>query len=932
MATFAVALDARVNLRLELVEVSWDINTNTSVVNAQLWLDRTSGTGRWSTNTSPSRSMNIGGQPYGPVNGGYDVRGGSQLQLNANFTIAHNADGTGAVYGSGSFSDPTGNVGSGSVGGTIGLTTIPRATQPTVSPTSGSTASTFTISHVPASSAFTHDIAYSLDGGTTFTDIQTGIPGTDTSTDWTPPHSLIPNAGSATALIRAITKNGGSEIGRRNVSLPLTVPASVKPVVSSVVFADAQTSSPNLPLLMGGVGRFVQRWSRLLPTVTASGAGGSTVVTSKVTLNGQTVDSGAAFGLPITLSGSVPYSAVATDTRGRDSDPYANTVDIKAYNFPNLPVPAVGRTSDAAGLIPSPVGTYLTVTPLASVSALNFGDGEKNLLEWRVRTRPAGGSWTVNQDWTSATVSGNTWTTKYVVGGGFLSSVAYEVEISIRDVFGKNGFDTSNTIKTQTVPVPSELVFMDWSGQDALGLFQYAQTPGLHVGKPIYQEGLPVVDFGDNATTSLPGIVELATDAEAVAGTDATRALTPATATASRASWLGTVSPTWTWGKPDVTLSDGTIVSAFLPANDIDIQPGADVVLERTPGDIWTIVAVKKSAPAFLRQIELAPATGWRTYDAIPGDVQYNASTEAGAAFQGRYSPCYVTKSSAGWVVAAGLFVNATNMVAGTLVTTFPVGMRPAVQMRFNSQQAGGLIVNPDGTVVLGGPVNSQIVSLANIKFNVKATKTTISSAFQNNWVDFGSPYGNARYGVDDYGFGFVEGAMKNGTANTTGIAMWTGLPTTLSHPLVRHQPVATTGLTTAGIYVYSGGLQYMFGGNTEIHLDGTMWDTAAAAIPWQVPTMGSGWTQFNPATYPPSGFYKRPDGLVAMRGFISAGTFGAAPFALPEGYRPKTRLLISTVSNLTLGRVDISPNGNVIPIQGSGWFSLEGILFAADH
>lgn len=379
----------------------------------------------------------------------------------------------------------------------IQLPTIARATQPAVSPTSGNTGAAYAIGHVPASSAFHHDVAYSLDGGGSYADIALNVPGTTASTSWTPAHTLLPNSTGVTALIRVITRasSGGTIIGTKTVSLPLTVPASLKPTVSSVVFADAQTDSPNIPSLMGGAGRFVQRWSKLIPTVTAAGAGGSTVVSSSVTQAGQVTDSGTAFGQPVGLSGNVPYGVVATDSRGVVSEPYANTVPVTAYNFPNLPTPLVTRTEDAAGLIPSPTGTYLAITPGASVSSLFFGGAEKNLLEWQVRTRPKGGAWTTKQAWTAAGVSGNTWTTKFVAGGGYAASLEHEVEVSIRDVFGKNGFSTASTVTVVTVGVPSEQVFLDYDGNDGLGIGGYRRDPFiLDAHGTIGQNGNAVLD------------------------------------------------------------------------------------------------------------------------------------------------------------------------------------------------------------------------------------------------------------------------------------------------------------------------------------------------------------------------------------------------------------------------------------------------------
>ena len=523
-------------LRLIVTQASQNIPANQSTVNWELHLYCYNGA---SYNLSPptSYSVTINGTAY---TGTYtfDFRSYSdKLIASGSTVVTHDADGTKTI----SVSGYTAHTGTGAIGGPItasgsfALTTIPRATTPTVSPTSGNTGSAYTITHTPASSSFYHDVAYSLDGGGSYTNIVTNVVGTTTTTSWTPAHTLLPNASSVTAIVRLITRDssGGTIIGTNTVNLPLTVPSSVKPTVSSVAWTDGQVSSPDMPTLMGGSGRFVQRWSKLIPTVTSAGASGSTITDTDTIQNGQTTDSGTAFANPITLSGAVPYTTYAYDTRSRTSDPYVNTVAVTAYNYPNLPVPTVTRTSDAAGLVPDPTGTYLAITPNASTSSLNFS-GEKNLLEWQVRTRLSGGSWTTVQAWTSATVSGVTWTTKKVVAG-YASSSEWEVEVSIRDLFGKNGFSTSQTVVTQTVIVPSESVVFDWDEDLGFGFGEY-RRPGyrasfngdIYINGAISQSGNAVIDAGDAATTAAQGVVELATSAETIAGTDVDRAVTPA--------------------------------------------------------------------------------------------------------------------------------------------------------------------------------------------------------------------------------------------------------------------------------------------------------------------------------------------------------------------------------------------------------------------
>lgn len=455
--------------------------------------------------------------------------------------VPHNADGTKTLSFSASFNGG----GSGYAPGYMGLsnsmvlTPIPRATTPTVSPTSGETGQAFTINHAPATSTFYHDIAYSLDGGTTYTNIATNVPGTTTSTPWTPPHTLLPNSSSVTAVIRVITRSssGGTITGERTVNLPLTVPASVRPSVSGVTWTDAQTSGPDMPTLMGGAGRFVQGWSRLLPTVAASGASGSSITGTSVTLGPQTTTSGVAFGAPVSLSGTVPFSATATDTRGRTSPAFTDTVTVKAYSFPNLPTPSVQRTSDAAGNVPSPAGTYLAITPAASVSDLTFGGAQKNLLEYRIRTRPVGGAFTTVQDWTSTGVSGNTWTSKRVAAGPYAANTEYIVEVSIRDVFGKNGFNTGNTVVVREMLVRSEAVAFDWDEGEGLGVNKYRQEGyALDVSGAVrFDSTLDIGGVGTQDRGSGPkrlldvdDITPLASSAETIAGTLTTKAVTPA--------------------------------------------------------------------------------------------------------------------------------------------------------------------------------------------------------------------------------------------------------------------------------------------------------------------------------------------------------------------------------------------------------------------
>jgi len=498
VGTFAGRTNHR--LRMETQVASQNIPGNYSTINWQLYIERTSASSSFYGSPGGNSSISVGSNAW---NGGafaYDFRSTAVYQLGSgSYNIGHSADGT-ATYPFSATVNAPGSLGSASANGSEALPVIPRATTPTVSPTSGQTAATYTIGINAASSGFFHDVFYSLNGGANYVTLASNLPATTTSYSWTPAHTLLPNDSSVNAIILLRTKqsSGGTVLGDKTINLPLTVPASVKPVVSNVTWVDMQTVGPDIPTLMGGPGRFVQRWSKLRPTVTSTGSGGSTVTSTSVALTGQVTASGVTFGSAVSLSGAVPFTATATDSRDRNSALYSNTVPVVAYNFPSLPTPLVTRTSDAAGLTPDPTGTYLAITPSASVSALVFATIQKNLLEWQIRIKPAGGAFTVVQAWNATSVSGNTWTTKYIAAGPYSPATEWIVEVSIRDLFGKNGHNTGSTVVSKSLVVPSEQVAFDWDGRNGFGVGKYRSQGMVDVFGAVYHNnGKLVVDTED---------------------------------------------------------------------------------------------------------------------------------------------------------------------------------------------------------------------------------------------------------------------------------------------------------------------------------------------------------------------------------------------------------------------------------------------------
>lgn len=242
------------------------------------------------------------------------------------FTVTHNADGskTAAISGYWYTGIAPAEL---SASDSITLTTIPRATTPTLSASSVAAGGSVTINTPRASSSFTHTLTYSF--GTKSGTIASSV---GTSYAWTVPLSIltgIPNTTSGTCTITCKTYNGSTLIGTKTVTLKITAPSSVVPTISSVAIAEAVTS------VKTKFGAYVQNKSKLTVKTTAAGAQGSTISSCKVTVNGVTYTGTNITTGVITISGSVSVKATVTDSRGRTATK-TETITVLEYFNPTI--------------------------------------------------------------------------------------------------------------------------------------------------------------------------------------------------------------------------------------------------------------------------------------------------------------------------------------------------------------------------------------------------------------------------------------------------------------------------------------------------------------------------------------------------------------------------------------------------------------------
>ena len=211
----SVSVTSYDTLKFTWTQVSQSTANNYTVINWSLQLVSGS-SGQIISSAAKSWSVTVNGNTYSGTNSVAIGNNATVTLASGQTTIYHNADGSKSFNYSFSqefsITFAGASIGTKSGSGTGALNTIPRATTPTLSVTSADMGTTIIISTPRASSAFTHDLAYSFAGGG-YVAIATGVA---TSTTLSIPLSLassIPNTTSGTVTIRCITKNGSATVG-----------------------------------------------------------------------------------------------------------------------------------------------------------------------------------------------------------------------------------------------------------------------------------------------------------------------------------------------------------------------------------------------------------------------------------------------------------------------------------------------------------------------------------------------------------------------------------------------------------------------------------------------------------------------------------------------------------------------------------------------
>ena len=343
---------------------------------------------------------------------------GSELLVSRTKTVAHNADGSKTVAISAWF-DTEVSSGQITLNQTKQLSTIPRASQPTLSKTTFNMGETITISTNRKSTQFTHVLKYSFQGR------ESGIAqDVATSCQWQVPMTLanqIPNATSAkgTIICETYNSNTGKLIGSKTVEFTAKVPITVIP--SWPTFTHTETVSG----LAAKFGRYVAGQSKIKVVINnATSQYGATIKGYSTVIAGKTYTEQEFTTDTINAGTSVPIDITVTDSRGRKN---SSGVNLQFYEWS---APAITRLNvyrcDANKNFQED-GEYLACDVAFSIVSMDNKNDKSYKLEYRVLG---------TETWSTA-LSGSVYSLDTVLITSAIFSVdnGYELRFTVEDYF-----------------------------------------------------------------------------------------------------------------------------------------------------------------------------------------------------------------------------------------------------------------------------------------------------------------------------------------------------------------------------------------------------------------------------------------------------------------------------------------------------------------
>lgn len=413
------------SLLLDVSEKSYSIENNTSTV--EWWVGIRSNTayhnhyGLAETYTVVINGSTVHSAVHKPTVG----NGQTVWVASGTATVGHNADGSKTVAVSASFNNadrgtytPT----TGSCSGSLKLTTIPRATVPSVDKPSLDCGSVIKFTGTSASSNFSHKLyttwnneeklIATIDKGSTAVSYSYTIP-----TSW---EKNMPNTTSAIATFILETLNGDTVIGRKSINATVQVRSGIVPTIGNPTIEDTNSISKVM-------GLYVQSQSCIKFTIPTSGNQGSTITSVSTKFNNQTYNGSTFTTQVIQNSGTLTYTITVTDSRGRTATK-SGSVSVTAYSPPSLTNVSAKRANSSYAVDESS-GTYALLHFKVGFTSLS----NKNVTSFYIQYRASGAtSWTKINSW----ANNYTLNQDYKAGNLFTSTTTtYEIAFGVKDKF-----------------------------------------------------------------------------------------------------------------------------------------------------------------------------------------------------------------------------------------------------------------------------------------------------------------------------------------------------------------------------------------------------------------------------------------------------------------------------------------------------------------
>lgn len=404
----------KIKYKITITQNSQSVANNTSNVTVSVRVYRTN-TGYTTYGTGTVYCTINGTQYTDSITSSDKITSSGIVIFSKTLNISHSADGTKTLATSARITHD--QFSSSSQSYSQKLTTIPRATTPTLSASSVNMGASITINMPRASSSFEHTLTYKFGSATGTIGSELG-----TSKAWTIPLSLasqIPNGTSGTCTITCKTYNGSTLIGTKTVSFTAKVPSSVVPSVSSLTVAEAVSG------LAAKFGAYVQNKSQLKVTINAAGSYSSTIKSYKTTIAGKSYSGSSFTSGTLTSSGTVTISTTVTDSRGRTATK-SSTVSVLAYSAPKI---STFTTQRANGLgSADDEGTMALARIKFSISSVGDKNTKSYVVEYKAKA---------SDTWEEA-ASGSVYSydSNMLLNVDLDTDTSYDVRLSVTDHFG----------------------------------------------------------------------------------------------------------------------------------------------------------------------------------------------------------------------------------------------------------------------------------------------------------------------------------------------------------------------------------------------------------------------------------------------------------------------------------------------------------------